>query len=111
MLESDAGEAVLAARARGLSPLSVLFRHGFRRAAVPMLTLAGLLLPALVAGSVIVETIFAIPGLGRLFVDSAFRRDVPVILALTLLSGIATLAGILAADVAYLVADPRIRRG
>jgi len=111
LLEASATETVVAARARGLSPVSVIFRHGFRRAAVPMLTLAGLLLPALVAGSVIVETIFAIPGLGRLFVDAAFQRDVPVLLALTLISGVATLSGMLAADLAYVVVDPRIRRG
>ena len=111
LLEHARAESALAARARGLSALAVLFRHGFRQAALPMLTLAGLLLPALVSGSVIVENIFAIPGLGRLFVDAAYQRDLPVLMALTLLSGAATLAGILAADVTYVLADPRIRRG
>lgn len=111
LLENTAAESALAARARGLSSLAVLVRHGFRQAAVPMLTLAGLLLPALVSGSVIVENIFAIPGLGRLFVQAAFQRDIPVLMALTLLSGAATLLGIVAADVAYVVFDPRIRRG
>ena len=111
LLESAAAEASRAARARGLSSLAVLLRHGFRQAAVPMLTLAGLLLPALVSGSVIVENIFAIPGLGRLFVEAAFQRDLPVLMALTLLSGAATLLGILLADLTYVVADPRIRRG
>jgi peptide/nickel transport system permease protein len=111
LLEAAAGESVLAARARGLSSLAVLFRHGFRQAAVPMLTLAGFLLPTLVSGSVIVETVFAIPGLGRLFFEAALQRDLPVLLALTLLSGAATLAGIVAADLAYAVADPRVRRG
>ena len=76
-----------------------------------MLTLAGFLLPALVGGSVIVESIFAIPGLGRLFVEAAFEQDVPVLMGLTLLSGTATLAGILAADLAYTFVDPRTRRG
>ena len=111
LLEHTAAESALAARARGLSPLDVLLRHGFRQAALPMLTLAGLLLPALVSGSVIVENIFAIPGLGRLFVDAAYQRDLPVLMALTLLSGAATLVGILAADLTYVLADPRIRRG
>ncbi len=111
LLENTAAESALAARARGLSSLAVLVRHGFRQAAVPMLTLAGLLLPALVSGSVIVENIFAIPGLGRLFVQAAFQRDVPVVMALTLLSGAATLLGIVAADLAYVVFDPRVRRG
>jgi peptide/nickel transport system permease protein len=111
LIDNAAGEATRAARARGLSEWAVLIRHGFRQAAVPMLTLAGLLLPALVSGSVIVETIFAIPGLGRLFVDAAFARDLPVLMGLTLLSGVVTLAGIIAADIAYLTLDPRMRRG
>jgi peptide/nickel transport system permease protein len=111
LLDSAAPEAWRAARARGLSAPAVVWRHGLRQAGLPLLTLAGLLLPALVGGSVIVETVFAIPGLGRLFVDATFHRDVPVLLGLTLLTGTATLAGILLADLAYLVADPRTRRG
>jgi peptide/nickel transport system permease protein len=110
LAENLRGDAIRAARARGLTLPGVLFRHGFRQASVPMLTLAGFLLPALVGGSVIVETIFAIPGLGRLFVDAVMQRDVPVIMGLTLLSGTATLAGIVAADLLYAVFDPRVRR-
>ncbi len=110
LLEGALVEATRAARARGLSPLGVILRHGFRQASVPMLTLAGFLLPRLVGGSVIVETIFAIPGLGRLFVEAMFERDMPVLMGLTLLSGVATLAGVVAADLAYSVADPRVRR-
>ena len=111
LLDRAGAETALAARARGLSALAVLWRHGFRQAAIPMLTLAGFLLPALVSGSVIVETVFAIPGLGMLFVEAAFQRDLPVLLGLTLVSGTATLAGIVAADLLYTLADPRIRRG
>ena len=111
LLDNTSLESLRAARARGLSAAGVLIRHGFRRAAVPMLTLAGLIVPALVGGSVIVETIFSIPGLGRLFFDAALQRDLPVLLGLTLLSGAATLAGIVASDVAYAVFDPRVRRG
>jgi len=103
-------ESWRAVRARGASKIAVLYRHGFRQAGVPMLTLAGFLLPGLVGGSVLVETIFAIPGLGRLFVEAAFGRDVPVVMGLTLLSAAATLAGIFLADVLYAVIDPRIRR-
>lgn len=110
LVDGRLAEAARAARARGLSERGVLVRHGFRQASVPLLTLAGFLLPGLVGGSVIVETIFAIPGLGRLFVEAMFERDVPVIMGLTLLSGIATLAGILLADLAYAAADPRVRR-
>lgn len=110
LIENAAGDSWRAARARGLSLAAVLYRHGFRQAGVPMLTLAGFLLPSLVAGSVIVETVFAIPGLGRLFVDAAFQRDVPVLMGLTLLSGTLTLGGILLADLTYAAVDPRIRR-
>jgi peptide/nickel transport system permease protein len=110
LLENAAGDSWRAARARGLSLVGVLYRHGLRQAGVPLLTLASFLLPSMVGGSVIVETIFAIPGVGRLFVDAAFQRDVPVLMGLTLLSGAATLAGILLADLAYVVVDPRIRR-
>lgn len=111
LLENASVESGLAARARGLSAVAVLYRHGFRLAAVPMLTLVGFLLPGLIGGSVIVETVFSIPGLGRLFVDAAFQRDLPMLLGLTLLSGAATLLGVVIADMAYAVADPRVRRG
>ncbi len=76
-----------------------------------MLTLAGFLIPALFAGSVIVETVFQLPGLGWLFIDAAYQRDLPVLLGVTLISGAAALAGILFADVTYALADPRVRRG
>jgi peptide/nickel transport system permease protein len=111
LLENTAGEGWRAARARGLTEWLVLCRHGFRQAALPMLTLAGFLLPALFGGSVIVEAIFTVPGLGKLLVDAAYQRDVPVLMGLTLLSGAATLAGIVLADLAYALADPRVRRG
>jgi len=111
LVESLHGDAVRAARARGLPVRRVLFCHAFRQAAVPMLTLAGFLIPGLLGGSVIVETVFALPGLGTLFVDAVFQRDVPVIMGMTLLSAAATLAGIVVADLAYAVFDPRIRRG
>lgn len=110
LIDSAVVESWRAARARGLSSAAVLMRHGFRQAGVPMLTLAGFLLPALVSGSVIVETIFAIPGLGRMFFEAAFQRDMPVLMGLTLLSSIATLAGILLADLLYAIVDPRVRR-
>ena len=73
------------------------------------MTLAGLILPGLVGGSVLIEAIFGIPGLGRLVVEAAVSRDHPVLLALTLLSGVATLAGILFSDLAYAILDPRAR--
>ncbi len=111
LVEGGLAESRRAARARGRSESGVVLFHGFRLAGVPLLTLAGFLLPALVSGSVIVETIFALPGLGRLFVEAAFQRDVPVLMALTLLTGTATLVGTAAADLTYAIVDPRVRRG
>jgi peptide/nickel transport system permease protein len=110
LIDSASAEVTRAGRARGLSAFAVLLRHGSRQAAVPMLTLAGFLLPRIVGGAVLVETVFAIPGLGRLFVEAMFERDTPVLMGLTLLSGAATLAGVFLADLAHTIADPRIRR-
>lgn len=111
LLDAASLEVVRGARARGLAPFRAFARHGLRQAAIPMLTLAGFLLPRLVGGSVVIETVFAIPGLGRLTVDAAFARDLPTLLALTLLSGAVTLAGVLLADAGYALSDPRTRRG
>jgi len=111
LIESTPPEALRSARARGMTQLSILYRHGFRLAAVPLLTLAGFLIPAMIAGSVVVESVFQLPGLGTLFLDAAYQRDLPVLLAMTLLSGAATLAGIAFSDIAYSLFDPRVRRG
>jgi peptide/nickel transport system permease protein len=109
--EAIATEAARAARARGAGIAMVLVGHAFRLAAVPLLTMLGFLLPGLVGGSVLVETIFALPGLGQLMVEAVGGRDVPVVLGLTLLSGAAVLGGILLSDLASLALDPRLRRG
>jgi peptide/nickel transport system permease protein len=102
---------VLAARARGASARRALWAHAFRNALLPLITLLGLLLPGLLSGSVIIEKIFAWPGVGRLYFDSILSRDYPVVLALSLLGAVATLAVTLAADLAYAMADPRVRDG
>jgi peptide/nickel transport system permease protein len=111
LLEGSVAESWRAARARGLSEWSILRHHALPQAALPLLTLAGFLLPGLFAGSVIVETLFALPGIGRLFFEAAMQRDMPVLMGLTLLSAVATVVGMLAADVAASLADPRVRRG
>ena len=110
LVEATAGEGGRAARARGLSTLQYVARHGVVQAVVPLLTLAGFLIPRLVAGSLLIEAIFNIPGLGSLLFDSILARDLPVVLALTLLSGLATLAGTTLADVLIVWLDPRVRR-
>src|SRR5262249_20235109 len=85
------------------------WRHALANTAVPLVSLVGLMLPGVVSGSVLVETIFALPGVGRLFFTAAARRDYPVLMAVTLLSATATLLAGLAADLLYRIADPRIR--
>lgn len=109
--ETRNADYVLAARARGLSKRQALWRHAFRNALLPLVTLLGLVLPGLLSGSVIVERIFAWPGLGRLYFDSILSRDYPVVLALSLLGAVATLALTLAADIATAFVDPRVRDG
>ncbi len=99
-----------AARALGVAERTVFARHARRPSLVPLAALAGLLLPSLAAGSVLIENVFAWPGLGELFVASVRARDVPVVLALTVLSGALTVAGSLAADLLLALADPRLRR-
>ncbi len=97
------------ARAKGLSEGKVLYRHALRNALLPLITLLGLSLPGLISGSVIFEAIFAIPGMGRLFFDSVMGRDYPVIMGILVIGAILTLLGNLLADIAYALADPRIR--
>ena len=109
MLEVISQQYITTARAKGLSERKVIFVHAFRNSLVPMVTLMASLLPALLGGSVIVERIFSIPGLGRLAFDSIFSRDIPVIMAITSISALLTLAGIFLADLLYGLVDPRIR--
>jgi len=110
VLETLSRDFVRVARAKGLSERQVLFRHAFRNALLPMLTLGGLLVPALVSGSVIVESLFAWPGLGQMYMKAVFTRDYPLILAESVLGAAVVLASTLAVDLAYSAADPRVRR-
>ena len=100
---------IKAARAKGLPERLVLGRHLVRNACLPMVTLIGLSIPALLAGNLIVETVFNYPGLGLLFYNSLTNSDYPVLLAYTLVGAILTVIGNLVADLALTVADPRIR--
>lgn len=100
---------VRTARAKGLPEGVVLRRHALRNALIPLLTLAGLLVPALVSGSVIIESIFAWPGLGQVYVKAIYARDYPVIMAESVLSAVVVLGSNLLTDVAYAFADPRVR--
>jgi peptide/nickel transport system permease protein len=99
---------VTTARAKGAGTVTVA-RHALANALLPMLTLLGAELPALLSASVIVEQVFGLPGLGRLAFDAVLARDVPLLLGLTTLGALLTLAAVLAADIAYGLADPRLR--
>jgi peptide/nickel transport system permease protein len=96
------------ARAKGAGPWRVLVHHAFRNTLIPLVTLLGLSLPALIGGSVIIEQIFTWPGMGRLFFESIRERDYPTIMGLTLMFSVLTLLGQLLADMLYCVVDPRV---
>ncbi|MFI6510533.1 ABC transporter permease [Streptosporangium sp. NPDC050855] len=100
---------VIGARARGLRERTVLVRHALRSALLPFLTLLGARIPELVTGAILVETVFSWPGVAAASVQAALAVDFPLLAALTLLGTAAVLAGNLLADIAYTVADPRVR--
>ena len=100
---------VLAARARGASHRRVLFAHALPAAAGPVITLAGLQLPLLVSGSLVVEVVFGWPGMGRVTYDAVMAADLPVVLAAVLLATVLVIAGSLLADVGLALVDPRLR--
>jgi len=108
-MDSLAQDYIKAARAKGLPERLVLLRHLLRNACLPMATLIGLSIPALLAGNVIAEYVFNYQGLGLLFINSLNNEDYPVLLAYTLVGAVLTVAGNLMADIALTVADPRIR--
>ena len=109
MLEVIHQDYMRTARAKGLSEDQVIYRHGLRNALLPFITMFGLTIPGLIGGSVIFETIFAWPGMGRLGFEAILARDFPVILTLTFFSAILVLLGTLISDILYGVADPRIK--
>jgi peptide/nickel transport system permease protein len=109
MLEVIHQDYIRTARAKGLSEATVIFKHALRNALIPIITLLGLYLPILLSGSVLVETIFAWPGMGRLIVDAIFQRDYPLVMATSFVAAAMVVLGNLMADVLYAVVDPRIR--
>jgi len=109
MLEVINQQYIMTARAKGLSEKKVVFVHAFRNSLIPLITLMATLLPGLLGGSVIVESIFSIPGMGLLAFEAILNRDIPVIMAIETIAALLTLSGILLADMAYAIVDPRIR--
>ena len=108
-LDNLAQDYIRLARAKGLSQRLVLTRHLLRNSCLPMITLIGLSIPSLVAGNLLIETLFNYQGLGLLFFNALGNEDYPVLLAYTVVGGVLTVIGNLMADVAVTVADPRIR--
>ena len=109
MLEVIRQDYILTSRAKGLSERQVIYKHALRNALLPAITILGLSIPGLIGGSVIFETIFAIPGMGQLFYMSVMARDYPTVMGILLIGAVLTLVGNLIADVSYAAADPRIR--
>ncbi len=109
MLEVVRQDYIRTARAKGLSEASVILKHGLRNGLIPLVTLFGVYFPFLLSGAVLVEYVFAWPGMGQLMVDSIHRRDLPVVSAVTVLFGVMVILGNLIADVLYGIVDPRIR--
>jgi peptide/nickel transport system permease protein len=109
MLEVIRQDYIVTARAKGLSERVVIFKHALRNALLPLITILGLAVPGLIGGSVIFETIFAVPGMGQLFFQSVMSRDYPVIMGILVIGAVLTLLGNLIADIAYGLADPRVR--
>jgi peptide/nickel transport system permease protein len=109
MLEVIRQDYITTAKSKGLSTRTVIFKHALRNALLPVITILGLSIPGLIGGSVIFETIFAIPGMGQLFYATVMARDYPTIMGILVIGAVLTLMGNLIADLSYALVDPRIR--
>ena len=109
VLDVLAQDYVRTARAKGLAPVAVLVRHALKNAAVPIATVIGIGIALLIGGAIVTETVFALPGIGRLTVDAILRRDYPIIQGVVLIFSAAYVLVNLAVDLSYMVFDPRIR--
>ncbi|MEW6265990.1 MAG: ABC transporter permease [Thermodesulfobacteriota bacterium] len=111
MLEVARQDYITTARAKGLKERTVIYKHALRNALMPVITILGLSVPGLIGGSVIFESIFAIPGMGQLFYQAVMSRDYPLVMGGLVIGAVLTLVGNLLADVGYALADPRVREG
>ncbi len=109
MLEVINQDYIRTARSKGLSEKIVIWRHAFRNALLPLITLFGFMIPGLISGAAITESIFAWPGIGRIVVEANFTRDYPIIMGELVFVSVLVVLGSLIADVLYAVADPRIK--
>jgi peptide/nickel transport system permease protein len=108
MVEIIRSDFIRTARAKGCNERTVILRHALRNSLIPLITLLAGMLPGLIGGSVIIETIFGIPGMGWLGYNAVLQRDYTVLMANFTLSAVLTLLGILMSDILYVIVDPRI---
>ncbi|MBI3895575.1 MAG: ABC transporter permease [Acidobacteria bacterium] len=108
MLETIRQDYIRTARAKGLSEKVVVFKHALRNSLIPIVTLLGFLLPALLGGSIIIESIFSIPGMGALGFEAILSRDYPVVMAISTIAALLTLLGLLISDLCYALVNPTI---
>jgi peptide/nickel transport system permease protein len=109
MLEVIRQDYIRTAKAKGLSEETVYYKHALRNALLPIITLFGFLIPGLIGGSIIMETVFAWPGIGRLAYQAVLSRDYPVVMTINTITAVLVLIGNFMADLLYGIADPRIR--
>jgi peptide/nickel transport system permease protein len=109
MLEVEGQDYIRTAKAKGLPQDEVHYKHALRNALLPFVTMFGMILPALIGGSVIIESIFSWPGMGRMAYEAILARDYPVILTVNFVSAVLVLAGTFLSDILYMIVDPRIR--
>jgi peptide/nickel transport system permease protein len=109
MLEVIRQDYIRTAKAKGVPEETVYYKHGLRNALLPIITLFGFLIPGLIGGSIIMESVFAWPGIGRLAYQAVLARDYPVVMTILTISAVLTLIGNFIADILYGIADPRIR--
>ena len=108
LLENLSADYVRTARAKGVPESQVLFRHAFRNSILPLITVAASIIPSLMVGSVVIENIFSIQGMGKLGVDAAFMKDRELVMGVTLIGGVIGLLSELIRDLCYAIADPRV---
>ena len=109
MVEVLQQDYVRTARSKGLREWTVVFRHGFRNAMIPVITILGLQISNIVSGAIIIESVFSLPGIGKLLIDSIFNRELVTVQALALMLAVAVALSNLLVDVSYAYIDPRIR--
>jgi peptide/nickel transport system permease protein len=109
MIETVRQDYIRTARAYGFSERTVIYKYAMRNSLIPIITMLGYLLPMMISGSVIVESIFSVPGMGRLSFEAILSRDYPLIMGILSFSAVLTLIGLLISDILYAMVDPRIK--